>query len=68
MGGLLKQFVPTGLMVSLALLGLGLTMEGLAGPYSLWGIGTGIAFVGVLGTGDSVVCMWGCSPAVLRHK
>ena len=51
MGGLLKQFVPTGLMVSLALLGLGLTMEGLAGPYSLWGIGTGIAFVGVLGTG-----------------
>ena len=51
MAGLLSQIVLLGLVISLVLLGLGLTMEGLAGPYALWGIGTGIAFVGVLGTG-----------------
>ena len=51
MNGIIEQATSRLLLVSLALLGLGLTMEGLAGPYSFFGVGTWTAFVGVLGTG-----------------
>ena len=51
MDGILERFVPVGLVISLFLLFLGLTMEGLAGPYSLWGVGTWTTFAGVMGTG-----------------
>ena len=51
MDELMKPFVYVALVISLALLTLGLTMEGLAGPYSFWGVGTYIGVAGVLGTG-----------------
>ena len=47
------------LLVSLALLAVGLFAEGVAGPYSLWGIGPLIGTVGVLGTGLSGGIYWG---------
>ena len=51
MDELVKPFVSFAVLISLSFLVLGLTMEGLAGPYSFWGFGTHIAVVGVLGTG-----------------
>ena len=51
MDAIVKPFVSAGLLISMAFLALGLTMEGLAGPYSLWGVGTYTAVAGVLGTG-----------------
>ena len=51
MDAMVNPFVSAGLLISLAFLVLGLSMEALAGPYSLWGVGTYTAVAGVLGTG-----------------